>query len=116
MQWLKNMKLLKRWLILLSISSYVINTYSQESPMSDCETTLQSCNAAFEESALLVEQLQTNALVCNDIVETQRQLIEEDAARIKTLVPEAEHSHIPIVAATSGFWILFFKFLPLLAL
>lgn len=97
--------------ILISIGIFGTNILKAESNTSDeqlrrCEEVLSACDDAFNQCVISEGVLEASLNSCEAVVHKQDELIEADKKRISDLAASSEHSHIPHVAATSGFWLI----------
>ena len=81
-----------------------INDTTEE--LSLCVETLVDCDNAFNACNEVTEKLQNTIRLSDILVEENRKQIDGQAIEIKRLSIEVEHSHIPVIAGTSSFWIL----------
>lgn len=71
-----------------------------------CEKVLGVCDAAFNDCNINLETLESALNSCEAVVSKQDELIAADKERIEVLVVGAGHSHVPVVAGTSAFWLI----------
>lgn len=81
------------------------NPYSK-SELDLCTETLLDCDNAFNACNEVVDKQREHINMADEYIKIQKEEIAFQGEEIKKLASEANHSHIPIVAGTSSFWLL----------
>lgn len=99
-----------RFLILAGTLILGVSTKSQNARAADtipfivttevtCDEVLQACDEA------LTSETAAHT-ICEEVVEVKEKKIQEDKVEIIRLSGIANHSHLPHIVGTSGFWLL----------